>query len=775
MYSTVQTLDLLSRRVLDADERAFLRPRKIEAAAIQHPVAAGLVFKVRVDALASAFVGVVWALLRKQNLMTRNILLVQHDPSDAKAVREALINSNDGQFQVKWVRRYSEGLERLAPEGNQVKQRTDGVAAILVDLFLPDSQGIETFDRLFRVAPHIPILVLSSSQDEDVAKEAVKRGAQDYLLKGRFDSYMLPKALRSMVERAAIADALFDEKERAQVTLNSIGDAVISSDIGGQVTYLNPVAERMTGWSLEEAAGHPLAEVFRIIDGTTREAVRNPMALAIQENKTVGLTPNCVLVRRDGVEAAIEDSAAPIHDRRGGVSGAVMVFHDVSTARALSVRMSYLAQHDGLTDLPNRILFNDRLTQAIALAQRHQQKLALLYLDVDRFKHINDSLGHTVGDHLLQSVAQRLVASVRNSDTVSRQGGDEFVILLSEVRHAQDAAVAAEKVRVALTAPHYIDQHDLHLTASIGIVIYPDDGMEGKTLLTNADFAMYHAKESGRNNYQFFRPDMNVSAIERQSLEEGLRHAVERKEFVLHYQPQMDLHTRAIIGVEALIRWHHPQRGLVGPAQFIPVAEECGFIVPFGRWVLREACRQGRAWQDAGLPPMRIAVNISAAELRAKDYVAGVRAILLETGLEPGYLELELTETFLMQDSTSTTDVLQALKGMGVHLALDDFGTGYSSLSYLRRFPIDTLKIDQSFVRDLTTDADDASIVSAVISMGKSLHKRVVAEGVETPEQLAFLQEQNCPEGQGYYLSQPLVAGQLTQLLRLSVAETARG
>jgi diguanylate cyclase (GGDEF)-like protein/PAS domain S-box-containing protein len=707
--------------------------------------------------------------------MTRNILLVQHDPSDAKAVREALINSNDGQFQVKWVRRYSEGLERLAPEGNQVKQRTDGVAAILVDLFLPDSQGIETFDRLFRVAPHIPILVLSSSQDEDVAKEAVKRGAQDYLLKGRFDSYMLPKALRSMVERAAIADALFDEKERAQVTLNSIGDAVISSDIGGQVTYLNPVAERMTGWSLEEAAGHPLAEVFRIIDGTTREAVRNPMALAIQENKTVGLTPNCVLVRRDGVEAAIEDSAAPIHDRRGGVSGAVMVFHDVSTARALSVRMSYLAQHDGLTDLPNRILFNDRLTQAIALAQRHQQKLALLYLDVDRFKHINDSLGHTVGDHLLQSVAQRLVASVRNSDTVSRQGGDEFVILLSEVRHAQDAAVAAEKVRVALTAPHYIDQHDLHLTASIGIVIYPDDGMEGKTLLTNADFAMYHAKESGRNNYQFFKPDMNVSAIERQSLEEGLRHAVERKEFVLHYQPQMDLHTRAIIGVEALIRWHHPQRGLVGPAQFIPVAEECGFIVPFGRWVLREACRQGRAWQDAGLPPMRIAVNISAAELRAKDYVAGVRAILLETGLEPGYLELELTETFLMQDSTSTTDVLQALKGMGVHLALDDFGTGYSSLSYLRRFPIDTLKIDQSFVRDLTTDADDASIVSAVISMGKSLHKRVVAEGVETPEQLAFLQEQNCPEGQGYYLSQPLVAGQLTQLLRLSVADTARG
>jgi predicted signal transduction protein with EAL and GGDEF domain len=368
-----------------------------------------------------------------------------------------------------------------------------------------------------------------------------------------------------------------------------------------------------------------------------------------------------------------------------------------------------------------------------------------------------------------------LLACVRTSDTVSRQGGDEFVILLSAVTHAQDAAITAEKILAALSPPHCIDQHTLHLTASIGIVIYPDDGPDSETLMKHADFAMYHAKDKGRNNYQFFKPDMNERALERQSLENSLRHAMERQEFVLYYQPKMDLQTNAILGVEALIRWHHPQRGLVPPVQFVPIAEECGLIVPIGRWVLREACRQALAWQGAERPPMCMAINISAVELRDKDFVAGVRAILTETGLAPHYLELELTETFLMQDSTSTTDVLQALKGMGVHLALDDFGTGYSSLSYLRRFPIDTLKIDQSFVRDLTTDADDASIVSAVISMGKSLHKRVVAEGVETPEQLAFLQEQNCPEGQGYYLSQPLVAGQLTQLLRLSVAETARG
>jgi len=558
---------------------------------------------------------------------------------------------------------------------------------------------------------------------------------------------------------------LFEEQERAQVTLNSIGDAVMSTDVRGYVTYLNIVAERMTGWSRGEAAGHPFEEVFRIVDAHTREAIQNPMALAIRENKTVGLTPNCLLIRRDGIEAAIEDSAAPIHDRRGQVTGAVMVFHDVSTARELSLRLSYLAQHDNLTDLPNRVLLNDRLTQAMALAHRHRRKLAVLFLDGDRFKHINDSLGHVIGDRLLQSVAQRLLDCVRRSDTVSRQGGDEFVILLSEVTHPQDAAVSAEKILLAMNAPHRIGQHDVHLTMSIGIVTYPDDGTDAETLVRNADFAMYHAKSSGRNNYQFFKPEMNVRAVERQSLENGLRDAIDRREFVLHYQPKMNLETGAIIGVEALIRWHHPERGMVSPVQFIPIAEDCGFIVPIGQWVLREACHQARAWQDLGLRPVRMAVNVSAVELRASDFVAGVNDILTETGLDPRYLELELTESFLMQDSKSTVAVLEALKGMGVQLALDDFGTGYSSLSYLKRFPIDTLKIDQSFVRDLTTDADDASIVTAVISMGKSLHMGVVAEGVETQEQLAFLREQSCPEGQGYYFSRPVVAEAFTPLL----------
>jgi len=308
----------------------------------------------------------------------------------------------------------------------------------------------------------------------------------------------------------------------------------------------------------------------------------------------------------------------------------------------------------------------------------------------------------------------------------------------------------------------------LHVTASIGVATYPDDGTDAEVLMRNADFAMYHAKDSGRDNYQFFGPQMNSRAVEQHSLERDLRHAMERQEFVLHYQPKVSLSTGAIVAVEALIRWHHPQRGSVPAAQFIPVAEKCGLIVPMGRWVLREACRQARAWRDVGLPRMRMAVNISAVELRAKDFAAGVHAILVETGLAPPYLELELTETFLMQESGSTAAVLQSLKHIGVQLALDDFGTGYSSLSHLRRFPIDTLKIDQSFVRDLATDVDDASIVSAVINMGKSLHMRVVAEGVETREQLAFLQDQSCPEAQGHYFSRPIVAGECAKLLRRS-------
>jgi diguanylate cyclase (GGDEF)-like protein/PAS domain S-box-containing protein len=666
------------------------------------------------------------------------------------------------------VTRFCDALNHLAGKNRQ-PQAVESIGAVLLDLFLPDSAGMETFDRLFHVAPQIPILILTAVQDEDTAKLAVQRGAQEYLLSDRLDAYLLPKAVRSMIERAANMEALFEEKERAQVTLDSIGDAVISTDIAGNVTYLNVVAESLTGWSKQEAAGHAFNDVFHIINSVTRDPARDPIAFAIQSNETVGLTPDCVLIRRDGGESPIEDSAAPIRDRFGQVTGAVIVFHDVSAARAMTLSMSYLAQHDSLTDLPNRALLNDRLSEALSLAHRYHRQLAVLYLDVDRFKHINDSLGHMIGDRLLQSIAQRLLGCVRESDTVSRQGGDEFVILLSEVAHARDATVCADKILDALRAPHRIDQHEVHVTTSIGIVTYPDDGLDADALMEHADFAMYHAKENGRDNRQFFKRDMNIRALERQSLENGLRHALQRKEFSLHYQPKLNLQTGTIVGVEALIRWIHPEFGPVSPADFIPIAEESGLIVPIGRWVLAEACHQAQAWQDIGLTPIRIGINISAVELRIGDFVGFISHLIATTGLDPRFLELELTETFLTQDSTSTSAVLHALRGIGLNLALDDFGTGYSSLNHLKRFPIDTLKIDRSFVHGITTNPDDAGIVAAVISMGRHLHMRVVAEGVETSEQLAFLQYHECPFGQGHYFSRAVAARECTQLLRRGI------
>jgi diguanylate cyclase (GGDEF)-like protein len=450
----------------------------------------------------------------------------------------------------------------------------------------------------------------------------------------------------------------------------------------------------------------------------------------------------------------------------------VIVFRDVSIARAMALQMAHSFQHDFLTGLPNRMLLNDRVKQAIALAPRHLKKVAVLFLDLDGFKHINDSLGHPIGDKLLQSIAARLVTCVRGSDTVSRQGGDEFVVLLSEMQQSEDAAITARRMLEAVAKAHSIDQHDLHVTTSIGVSIYPDDGLDVETLIKNADTAMYQAKENGPQSYRFFMPAMNVRAVERQSIEASLRRALERHEFALHYQPIINLRTWEISGAEALLRWTHPVRGNVSPAEFISVAEDCGLILSIGNWVLREACKQARAWVDLGLPLGTMAVNISAIEFRDEHFLEGVFGILKDTGLDPGSLELELTESVLMKRAESTESILKALRARGVQVAVDDFGTGYSSLSYLRKFSIDALKIDQSFVRQITTTPDETTIVTAVISMGRSLKLRVVAEGVETQEELAFLQAHQCDEAQGYLFSRPLLPEQFAKLLATGISQT---
>ena len=692
------------------------------------------------------------------------LLLVEDNPGDARLLREMFNEQGLHNTELTHVECIREAEKYLAERVFDI---------IVLDLGLPDAKGLAAVRKAHAAAPRVPLVVLTGLDDDALAAQALQEGAQDYLIKGQIDGRGLLRALRYAIERKVMEEALFTEKERAQVTLNSIGDAVACTDILGNITFLNLVAEKMTGWSVQKAAGLPMAEVLRILDATSRETTPNPMEMALGRNRTVHLPSNCILIRRDGFETPIEDCVSPIHGRDGQATGAVIVFRDVSAARAMALQMAHSAQHDFLTGLPNRMLFTDRVTQAIALAQRHVKKVAVLFLDLDGFKHINDSLGHPFGDKLLQSIVKRLLDCVRGSDTVSRQGGDEFVVLLSEMEQSEDAALTARRMLKAVAEAHPIDQHDLHVTTSIGVSVYPDDGLDAETLIKNADTAMYQAKENGRQSYQFFKPAMNVRAVERQSIEESLRRALERNEFALHYQPKINLRTGEITGAEALIRWTHPIRGPVPPGQFIPVAEDCGLILPIGQWVLREACKQARAWLDAGLPLATMAVNISAMEFRDDNFLENVFATLKDTRLDPRALELELTESVLMKRAESTASVLKTLRASGVQVAVDDFGTGYSSLSYLRKFPIDALKIDQSFVRQITTAPDETTIVTAVISMGRSLKLRVVAEGVETRQELEFLQAQQCDEAQGYYFSRPVLPQQFAKLLKSGIPEAA--
>lgn len=571
--------------------------------------------------------------------------------------------------------------------------------------------------------------------------------------------------VQDITDRKRFELALFEQKERAQVTLQSIADGVITTNGKGLIDYMNPVAEELTGWKGNAAIGHPLLTVLNLVSEQTGQTLPNPIRPALTEGKSHRLSGFCLLIRPDGSRSAIEDSAAPIRDRDGRIIGAVLVFHDVTESREITAKIAHQATHDALTGLPNRILAWDRLEHAIAVAKRDDSCVGVLFLDLDRFKNINDSLGHMYGDELLKQVAIRLTSSTRAADTVSRQGGDEFMVIIPKSNRRALFADVAEKILCAVDAPYFIEGHELRVTFSIGISVFPHDGLNAHVLIKNADAAMYVAKASGRNNFQFYSPDMNKRAIARLSLEGELRHALERKEFEVYYQPKISAMDAKLIGAEALIRWNHPAKGMVPPGQFIEIAEESGLIKPIGQWIMEEVCRQNQEWLQKGLPCVPIAVNLSAIQFRDKSLVNTLKSILEDTCLPPALLELELTESSLMQDSDSVVDALNKLKEIGTRLSIDDFGTGYSSLSYLKRFPIDTLKIDQTFVRDVPYDRDGCAIVEAIISMGHSLDLSVIAEGVETADQLNFLKAHRCNEIQGNYYSKPVPASKFEQML----------
>jgi diguanylate cyclase (GGDEF)-like protein/PAS domain S-box-containing protein len=558
----------------------------------------------------------------------------------------------------------------------------------------------------------------------------------------------------------------WNDKERAEVTLASIGDAVITTDINGCVESLNPVAEQLTGWSTNDARGRQLEEVFRIVNESSGETVDNPARRAIREGVIVGLANHTVLISRSGKRYSIEDSAAPIRDRQGQILGCVLVFHDVTQQRDLQNQMSWQAAHDALTGLPNRILLNDRLEQAIAHAQRQETLAVVCFVDLDHFKPVNDQYGHETGDRVLVEVADRFRQVVRDGDTVARLGGDEFVILLTDAHNMNQVIPALQRILDAAAVPFMHDGNEFKLTASIGVSVYPFDEVDADTLLRHADQALYVVKERGRNGYHLFDAEQEKREQTYRSQVERIRAALNNKELRLYYQPKVNMRSGEVIGLEALLRWQHPERGLVPPLEFLPLIEQSDLIIEVGEWVMKQAFVQMHAWLQHDIR-LTVSVNIAARHLQLPDFVARLDACLKNfPDILPGQLEMEVLESAALNDMTHVRQVMLACQERGISFSLDDFGTGYSSLSYLKKLPAQTLKIDQSFVRDILEDTDDLALTQAVIGLASVFERKVIAEGVETSSHGVLLMRLGCDLAQGYGISRPMPPDSVPEWVR---------
>ncbi len=556
----------------------------------------------------------------------------------------------------------------------------------------------------------------------------------------------------------------WDEQLRLSSTVfNNSLEGILVTDVNGKIVDVNPAFSDITGYSRHEIIGLS-TNIFK--SGHHDDDFYNQMWQSLHDT---GQWRGEIWNRRKNGSVYPEwENISSVYDEQGNKTHYVSVFSDISQIKSSQIKLDHLAHHDALTDLPNRLLLNERLNQAIKHAHRVSSKLAVFFLDLDNFKHINDSLGHPTGDHLLKTVTRKLLNTVRQDDTVARIGGDEFVILLEDLDRPEDAVLMADKLLAIFQQSFELEDHQIGITASLGICLFPEDGQDAETLLRNADSAMYLAKNEGRNTYQFYTAELTRNAFERVLLENSLRKAIEKQEFKLYYQPQFNLGNLELIGFEALIRWQHPDLGVVSPVKFIPIAEDSGLIIPIGKWVLNEACRQAKQWLENGLTFGKIAVNISGPQLHRGNLIDDVKNALEQSGLPATYLEIEITESFIMQQAKEAIQQLNILKDMGITISIDDFGTGYSSLSYLKQLPIQKLKIDQSFVRDIPHDSNDMAIANAIIAMGKSLDLTVIAEGVETIQQAEFLQNFGCQEVQGFLYSWPLTSSVITEKLRLS-------
>jgi diguanylate cyclase (GGDEF)-like protein/PAS domain S-box-containing protein len=718
------------------------------------------------------------------------VLLIEDNPGDARLIAEVLARAQGLAFDVEWVDNLTAGVARL---------NAGDIDVVLLDLGLPESTGLDTLRRLLAATPHVPTLVVMSGlTDEDIAVQAVQSGAQDYLVKGQVDSALLVRAIRYAIERTQAEEALkqahaglerrvaartaelakavdalhaeitehmqtevaLREREariRRLVESNIIG--IFFWDIGGRIIDANDAFLRIVGYDREDLVSRRIdwaqmtpAEHLAVTERATEELLGTGTSTPYEKE----------YVRKDGSRVPVLVGGALFE---GSQEKGVSFILDLTERRRAEERIRYQAQHDALTDLPNRLLLRDRVTQAIAQAQRTETQIALLFIDLDHFKNINDSLGHQAGDQLLQAAAERLQRCLREGDSVARLGGDEFVIGLPGLRDTDDVMRMAGEVLEALRLPFFIDRRELHVSGSIGISLYPSDGLDADALMRAADTAMYHAKEKGRDNYQFFTESLNEAAQRRLNIANRLHRALERGEFTLHYQAQVELESSRIFGAEALIRWLPPEGGTIAPSEFIRIAEETGLIVPLGEWVLREACAQVARWRRAGFADLRIAVNLSPHQFLRPGFPSLAARILEQSGLPACALEMEITEGVLTMHSPENVTTLEQLANMGIALAVDDFGTGYSSLAYLQRFPISALKIDQSFVSGIGEDSNDTAIVTAIIAMAHSLRLKVIAEGVEFTEQSKLLREHGCDQMQGYLIRKPVPAEEFERLL----------
>lgn len=655
--------------------------------------------------------------------------------------------------------------------------RRENFDLVLSDIMMGGITGLEMVPQLLPLAPDTVVIMISGEQNIESAIEALRAGAFDYITKPfdlRHVEAAVKRALEHQVLRRSkryyenfleeIVRQRTAELNKANQTLSALVQAsplaIFVVNTEGHVILWNPAAHEMFGWSESEVLNHP----FPLVPDERRETFRAGFEGTLEGKVVTDYQTR--RPRKDGSLIDVNVWMTALFEPGGEINGIMAIVADITERKQAEARINYLAYHDTLTALPNRVSFEEHLAASIAHAGSRSESLAVMFLSLDRFKKFNDTLGHIIGDQLLKGVAERLTLAINDGEMVARFGSDEFSFLLTEINDAEDAERRAREFQSILNTPFHIEGHELYVTSSIGIGLHPSDGRDAQELLKSAGAALYRAKQAGGSNYQFYTADMNERALQRLALENQLRRGLERKEYRVYYQPQVSIDTGQITGMEALVRWQHPERGLVAPAEFIPLAEDTGLIAPLGEWVLRTACAQTRQWQDAGFENLHVAVNLSPRQFQQPDLVLMVESVLAETGLAATCLELEVTESSVMKNAETAINTLRELKAMGIRISIDDFGSGYSSLSYLKNLPIDVLKIDQSFVRDMTTDPKDAAIVMAIIQLAHSLQLQVKAEGVEREDQLRFLRLLRCDEMQGYLFCRPITTEAFEHLLR---------